>query len=480
VITGLGTVNPLGLSVAASWEALCDGRSGIGPIEQFDASAFGVRIAGEVKGFDPANLPDPRDAKRMDRFAQFAVHAAIEAVRDSGLDPQSGDPYRRGVVLGCSIGGLNEFEAGHSSYLRGGPRRMSPFIIPKMMPNAAPACVAIPFGLMGPSAALASACASAADAVGDAFVILQRGEADVMLAGGSDATITPLGLGGFVAARALSTRNDDPQKASRPFDRDRDGFVLSEGAGVVVLEDLEHARRRGARVYAELLGCGRTNDAYGIAAPHPEGRGAVRAIRTAMDDAGLDPEDVDYINAHATGTIVGDEVETRAIKEVFGDRAYRLPVSSTKGMTGHLCGASGAVELIASALAIVHGVVPPTVNYENPDPACDLDYIPKTSHGSCGFAMSCRQASDSAATTRASRSAPRPEPGVGGRSKTWNRGRGPWTEQASGWSSRGWAWSRRWGSMCSLHGRRSARAEAGSDRSRGSTPVPSRRGSRPS
>jgi 3-oxoacyl-[acyl-carrier-protein] synthase II len=375
-ITGLGTVNPLGLDVAAFWEALCAGRSGIGPIEQFDASAFPVRFAGEVKGFDPATLPDPRAARRMDRFAQFAVHAAVEAVRDSGLDLSVGDPYRRGVVLGCSVGGLNEFEDGHSSYLRGGPRRMSPFLIPKMMPNAAPACVAIQFGLMGPSAALASACASAADAVGDAFRALQRGEADVMLAGGSDASITPLCLGGFVAARALSTRNDDPRSASRPFDRDRDGFVLSEGAGIIVLEDLAHARRRGARIYAELLGCGRTNDAHGIAAPHPDGRGAARAIRLALDDAGLDPGDVDYLNAHATSTALGDEVETRAIKEAFGERAYRLAISSTKGMTGHLCGASGAVELIASALAMAHGVVPPTVNYENPDPACDLDYVP--------------------------------------------------------------------------------------------------------
>jgi 3-oxoacyl-[acyl-carrier-protein] synthase II len=376
VVTGLGTVNPLGLSVAASWDALCAGRSGIGPIELFDASAFSVRFAGEVKGFDPATLPDLRAAKRMDRFAQFAVHAAAEAVHDSGLDLTGGDPYRRGVVLGCSIGGLNEFEDGHSSYVRGGPRRISPFVIPKMMPNAAPACVAIQFGLMGPSGAVASACASAADAVGDAFRALQRGEADVMLAGGSDASITPLGLGGFIAARALSTRNDDPRAASRPFDRDRDGFVLSEGAGVVVLEELEHARRRGARVYAELLGCGRTNDAYGIAAPHPDGRGAARAIRLALDDAGLDPDDVDYVNAHATSTALGDEVETRAIKEAFGERAYRLAISSTKGMTGHLCGASGAVELVASALAVVHGVVPPTVNYENPDPACDLDYVP--------------------------------------------------------------------------------------------------------
>jgi 3-oxoacyl-[acyl-carrier-protein] synthase II len=376
VITGLGTLNPLGLDVAATWDALCAGRSGIAPIEQFDASAFPVRFAGEVKGFDASTLPDPHAARRMDRFAQFAVHAAVEAVRDSGLDLSAGDPYRRGVVLGCGIGGLNEFEAGHSSYLRAGPRRISPFVIPKMMPNAAAACVAIQFGLMGPSAAVASACASAADAVHDAYRAVQRGEAEVMLSGGSEAAITPMGLGGFVSARALSTRNDCPEAASRPFDRDRDGFVLSEGAGIVVLEELEHARRRGARIYAELLGCGRTNDAYGIAAPHPEGRGAVKAMQFALEDAGLDPEDVDYINAHATSTAMGDEVETRAIKEALGEQALRLAVSSTKGMTGHLCGASGAIELIASALAIVHGVVPPTINYETPDPACDLDYVP--------------------------------------------------------------------------------------------------------
>lgn len=376
VITGLGTVNPLGLSVGTFWDSVCAGKSGIGLIELFDASTFPVRFAGEVKGFDLAALPDPRAARRMDRISQFAVHAASEAVKDSGLDLAAGDPYRRGVILGCSIGGLNEFEDGHGAYLRGGPRRISPFVIPKMMPNAAPASVAIQFGLMGPSSAVASACASAADAVADAFRTLQRGEADVMLTGGSDASITPMGLGGFVAARALSTRNDDPQGASRPFDRDRDGFVLSEGAGVIVLEELEHARRRGAKIYAELLGCGRTNDAYGIAAPHPGGRGASRAIEITLKDSGLNPADVDYINAHATSTSLGDEVETRAIKQAFGEAAYHLALSSTKGMTGHLCGASGAIELIISTLAIVHGVVPPTVNYENPDPACDLDYVP--------------------------------------------------------------------------------------------------------
>jgi len=376
VITGLGTINPLGSSVAAYWEALCAGRSGIGPIEQFDVSAFPVRFGGEVKNFDPSMLPDLRAARRMDRFSQFAVYAATEAMRDSGLDLDTDDPYRRGVILGCSIGGLNEFEDGHGTYLRGGPRRISPFVIPKMMPNAGPACVAIQFGLMGPSGAVASACASAADAIAEAFRTVQRGEADLMLAGGADASITTMGLGGFIAARALSTRNDCPQEASRPFDRDRDGFVLSEGAGVVVLEDLDHARRRGARIYAELLGYGRTNDSYGIAAPHPDGRGASHAIRLALKDAELNPNDVDYINAHATSTTVGDEIETKAIKQVFGEEAYKLAVSSTKGMTGHLCGASGAIEFIACILSIVHGVVPPTVNYETPDPACDLDYVP--------------------------------------------------------------------------------------------------------
>jgi 3-oxoacyl-[acyl-carrier-protein] synthase II len=376
VLTGLGTVNPLGSRVADFWDSLCAGRSGIGPIEQFDVSDFPVRFGGEVKGFDPSGLPDRRAARRMDRFSQFAVHAAAEAVSDSGLDLAKGDPYRRGVVLGCSIGGLNEFESGHSAYLRGGPRKISPFVIPRMMPNAAPASVAIQFGLMGPSAAVASACASAADAVGDAFRVIQRGEADIMLAGGSDATITTMGLGGFIAARALSTRNECPSAASRPFDRDRDGFVLSEGAGVVVLEDREHARRRGARIYAELLGYGRTNDAYGIAAPHPDGRGAARALAIALGDASVRPDQVDYLNAHATSTVQGDEVETRAIKQVFGHDVHRLAVSSTKSMTGHLCGASGAIELIAATLAIVHGVVPPTINYENPDPLCDLDYVP--------------------------------------------------------------------------------------------------------
>ncbi|WZP00610.1 beta-ketoacyl-ACP synthase II [Isosphaeraceae bacterium EP7] len=376
VITGMGTVNPLGLDVASYWDGLCAGRSGIGPIEQLDVSAFPVRFGGEVKGFDPSLMPDPRAAKRMDRFAQFAVLAAVEAVRDSGLNMDAGDPYRRGVVLGCCIGGLAEFESGHDAYHKGGVRRISPFVIPKMMPNAGPASVAIQFGLMGPSAAIATACSSAADALGDAFRAVQRGEADVMLAGGSDASITVMGLGGFVAARALSTRNDDPAAASRPFDRDRDGFVLSEGAGIVVLEELEAARARGATIYAELLGYGRTNDAYGIAAPHPEGRGASRALQVALDDARLDPSAIDYINAHATSTTLGDEIETQAIKRVFGPHAYRLAVSSTKSMTGHLLGASGAIELIASALAITRGVVPPTINLENPDPACDLDYVP--------------------------------------------------------------------------------------------------------
>ena len=376
VITGLGTVNPLGNRAAEFWDGLCAGRSGVGPITLFDPSPFPVRFGGEVKKFDPSTVIDARTARRMDRVSQLAVVAAAEAIADAGLNLEAGDPFRRGVILGCSVGGLGEFAANHAAYLRDGHRRVSPMFIPKMMPNAPPASVAIQFGLMGPSAAVSTACSSAADAIGEAFRTVQRGEADVMLTGGTDAALTPIRLAGFVAARALSTRNDDPQAASRPFDRDRDGFVVSEGAGVLVLEELDHARRRGARIFAELLGHGRTNDAFGIAAPHPEARGATRAIENALRDAALNPEQIDYVNAHATSTPLGDEVETRAIKQAFGDHARRLPVSGIKGMTGHLCGASGAVELIATTLALVHGVIPPTINHETPDPACDLDCVP--------------------------------------------------------------------------------------------------------
>jgi 3-oxoacyl-[acyl-carrier-protein] synthase II len=376
VITGLGTVNPLAKDVRRYWDGLCNGRSGIGPIELFDASAFKVRFGGEVKGFDPENVLDPKMGRRMDRFSQFAVTAALEALQDSGVDMEKEDPYRWGVTLGCGIGGLATFEEGHGRLLKAGPGRLSPFVIPRMMPNAGPANIAIHLGLRGPSWAVASACSSSGDAIGAACRAIRCGDADAMLAGGAEAALTPIGLGGFVAARSLSLRNHDPRAASRPFDRDRDGFVLSEGAGVVVLESLEHARARRATIHAELLGYGSTNDAYSITAPHPDGDGAARAIELALADARMDRSEVDYINAHATSTPLGDLAEVRAIKHVFGHRAYRIAVSSTKSMTGHLCAASGAIEFIAITLAVRDGVVPPTINYETPDPACDLDFVP--------------------------------------------------------------------------------------------------------
>jgi 3-oxoacyl-[acyl-carrier-protein] synthase II len=376
VITGMGTVNPLGSDVPGYWAALCAGRSGIGLIEQFDTSKHKVKIAGEVKDFHPEKALDARVARRIDRFAQFAMVAALAAVRDSGLDFSKEDPYRCGVILGSGIGGLNEFEEQHTRYMEGGPGRISPFVVPKMIVNSAAGNVSIQFGLCGINTAISTACASAAHAIGDALRAIQHDYADVMLTGGSEAGITPMGVGGFIQARALSDRNDDPKGASRPFDKERDGFVLSEGAGVVVLEELEHARRRSAPVYGELLGCGNTADAYHITAPHPGGKGAAMAMRAALRDARLGPEDVQYVNAHGTSTPLGDEAETKAIKEVFGGHARRLAVSSTKSMIGHLLGASGAVELIATALTIKHSVVHPTINYQTPDPACDLDYVP--------------------------------------------------------------------------------------------------------
>jgi 3-oxoacyl-[acyl-carrier-protein] synthase II len=376
VITGMGTVNSLGSDVAAFWRALCAGKSGIGPIEQFDTSAFKVKIGGEVKNFNAEAVLDAKTVRRLDRFAQFALVAADKAVKESGLDFSREDPYRCGVILGSGIGGLNEFEEQHARYLSGGPGRISPFVIPKMISNAAAGNVSIHFGLCGVNTAVATACASAANAIGDALRAVQWGYADVMITGGSEAAMTPMGLGGFISARALSDRNDQPQKASRPFDKDRDGFVLSEGAGIVILEDLERARRRGAPIYAELLGCGNTADAHNITAPHPCGDGAARAMALALKDARLNPGDVEYINAHGTSTPLGDEAETKAIKQVFRDHARRLAISSTKSMTGHLLGASGGLELIATALTIKHGVMHPTINYHTPDPACDLDYVP--------------------------------------------------------------------------------------------------------
>jgi 3-oxoacyl-[acyl-carrier-protein] synthase II len=376
VITGLGTVNSLCSDVPGYWKALLAGKSGIGPIELFDTSAFKVKFGGEVKNFNPDAVLGARTVRRIDRFAQFAMIAAHAAVKESGLDFAKEDPYRCGVIFGSGIGGIIEFEEQHQRYLKSGPDRISPFVIPKMIANSAAGNMSIEFGLCGVNTAISTACATAAHAIGDALRVVQLGHADVMLAGGSEAGITPMGLGGFISARALSLRNDSPTTASRPFDKDRDGFVLSEGAGLVVLEDCEHAKRRGAPIYAELLGCGNTADAHHITAPHPEGAGAARAMQFALKDARLNPADVQYVNAHGTSTPLGDEAETKAIKKVFGEHARRLAISSTKSMIGHLLGASGAVELIATVLSLKYRVVHPTINYRTPDPACDLDYVP--------------------------------------------------------------------------------------------------------
>jgi 3-oxoacyl-[acyl-carrier-protein] synthase II len=378
VITGMGTVNPLAVDVQEYWKALLGGKSGIAPIAQFDTAAFKVHFGGEVKGFNPEPLLDSKTARRLDRFSQFAMIASMSAVQDSGLDFKKEDPYRCGTIIGSGIGGLNEFEEQHGRYLKDGPGKISPFVIPKMIANAAAGNVSIHFGLAGPNTAVSTACASAANAITDALRAIQAGYADIMITGGSEAAITPMGLGGFCSARALSSRNDAPALASRPFDKDRDGFVLSEGAGIVIIEELEHARKRGAKIYVELLGAGCTADAHHITAPHPNGAGAAKAMEFALQDAKLNPGDIQYINAHGTSTELGDEAETKAIKQVFGDHAKKLAISSTKSMIGHLLGASGGVELIATALTIKHGVIHPTINYQTPDPGCDLDYVPNT------------------------------------------------------------------------------------------------------
>ncbi|CAN5341336.1 beta-ketoacyl-ACP synthase II [soil metagenome] len=378
VITGVGTVNPLASDLHEFWQGLCAGKSGIGPIEQMDTSPFKVRFGGEVKGFNPESELDSKVSRRLDRFAQLAMLASIYAVRDSGLDFSKEDPFRCGAIIGSGIGGLNEFEEQHERFLKGGPGKVSPFVIPKMIPNAAAGNISIHFGLAGPNTAVSTACASAANATVDAMRSIQWGYSDVMVTGGSESVITNMGLGGFLAARAMSLRTDDPTKASRPFDKERDGFVLSEGAGIVVLEEYERAKKRGAKIYAEVLGGGCTADAHHITAPHPEGAGATRAMELALSDAKLKPEDIQYVNAHGTSTPLGDEAETKAIKNVFKSHAYKLAVNSTKSMIGHTLGASGGIALIVCALSIRDSVVHPTINYEHPDPACDLDYVPNT------------------------------------------------------------------------------------------------------
>ncbi|HVK11813.1 MAG TPA: beta-ketoacyl-ACP synthase II [Gemmataceae bacterium] len=376
VVTGLGTVNPIAQSVKDYWSGLTAGRSGIAPITQFDTTAFKVHFGGEVKDWKTDGRIEPKLARHLDRYAQFALAAAAEAITESGIDFSKEDPFRCGSIVGSGIGGLFTWEEQHAIYLSRGPGRLSPFTIPKMIANSATGTISIEYGLMGPNTAVATACSTAAHAIGDAFHQIKWDLADVMISGGAEAAITPMGLGGFVACKALSNRNDAPAKASRPFDKDRDGFVLGEGAGILVLEEYERAKARGAKIYCEVLACGNTADANHITAPHPEGAGAARAMLNACREAGWNLDEVDYINAHGTSTELGDKAETMAMKKVFGPHAYKLAVSSTKSMIGHLLGASGGAEAIACALMLKYGVLHPTINLDTPDPDCDLDYVP--------------------------------------------------------------------------------------------------------
>jgi 3-oxoacyl-[acyl-carrier-protein] synthase II len=375
VVTGLGLVTPLGTGVEKTWKALCAGESGIRRITRFDPTGYDAQIAGEVKDFDPAQFIEKKEIKKMDTFIHYAVGAAQLAVDDAGFKVAPEEATKVGVYIGSGIGGLGSIEHFHNVLKEKGPGRVSPFFIPMTIINLASGQVAIRIGAKGPNSCAVTACATGNHCIGDSYRLIHRGDADVMVAGGAEAAVTPLGVAGFAAAKALSFRNDEPTRASRPFDKDRDGFVLGEGAGVVVIEELEHARRRGARIYAELIGYGMNSDAYHITAPPEEGEGAVRCMELALKDAGVGKNQIGYINAHGTSTMA-DAVETRAIKKVFGDQAFHIPVSSTKSMTGHLLGAAGGIEAVFSILALFHGVLPPTINLENADPACDLDYVP--------------------------------------------------------------------------------------------------------
>ncbi len=376
VVTGMGVLSPIGLNVEEFWAAMMSSRSGAAPITYFDAAAYGTRFGCELKGFKAVDFLDRKASQRMDPFAQYAVITADMAVRDSGLLAKDMDPDRIGVVYGSGIGGMITYDAQHTNYMQGGPRRISPFFIPMLIPDIAAGNISIKHGFKGPNYATVSACATASHAIGDAYRIIQYGDAEAMLCGGSEAPITPMGLGGFDNMRALSSRNDAPDKASRPFDAGRDGFVIGEGGGALMLEELEFALKRGATIYAEIVGLGFTADAHHITAPAEGGEGAVRSMRRAIKDASITPEQVDYINAHGTSTQLNDASETTAIRTTFGDHADRLSISSTKSMTGHLLGAAGAVEAIATILAIRNGKIPPTINYETPDPACNLNYTP--------------------------------------------------------------------------------------------------------
>src|SRR5687768_3692479 len=380
VVTGMGAITPVGNDVATTWQALLDGKSGAAPITHFDASGFPVRFACEVKGFDPLEFMERKEAKRADQFTQYAVGASYQAMRHAGLAEQNGmDPDRIGVIIGSGIGGLKSFEEQHDVYRERGVGKISPFFIPMFIADIAAGIVSMQFNAKGPNYATVSACATSAHAIGDAYRTIQYGDADVMITGGAEATVTPMAIGGFANMKALSERNDSPATASRPFDATRDGFVMGEGAGILILEELEHALARGAKIYSEIVGYGATGDAYHLTAPAPDGEGAQRAMKRALKDAGLEPKDIQYINAHGTSTPANDFNETRAIKAVFGDYAKDLNVSSTKSATGHMLGAAGAVEAIISSLVVGKGVIPPTINYQNPDPELDLDYTPNTS-----------------------------------------------------------------------------------------------------
>ena len=389
VITGVGLVTALGTGTEETWKGLCEGRSGIGPITRFDPTQFSTRIAAELKDFDPLKWFEKKDLKKMDSFIHYAVAAADYAMKQAGLTIPEEQAERAGVFIGSGIGGFTIIEREHQALLEGGPRKISPFFIPSSIINLAAGQVSIRFGARGPNSAPCTACSSGAHAVGDAFRVITRGDADIMICGGSEAAITPMGVGGFAAMRALSTRNEEPLRASRPFDKDRDGFVVGEGAGVLILEELEYAKKRGATVIAELVGYGMSGDAFHITLPPDDGRGAQRVMLNALTDAGIKPEQVDYINAHGTSTPPNDRIESYAIKKVFGDHAYKLAVSSTKSMIGHLLGAAGAVEAGISALVVERGIIPPTINYETPDPDCDLDYTPnKVRKASVRYALS--------------------------------------------------------------------------------------------
>ena len=377
VVTGLGLITPLGVGVEASWQNLLNGKSGIRRITSFDVSAFPTQIAGEVDNFNPEDYVEPKEVKKMDRFIHFAVAAATLALNNSGLKISDSNADRIGVLVGSGMGGLHAIEYYHSVLLEKGPRRITPFFIPMLTINLAAGQISIKFGARGPNSAISTACATGSHSIGDAFRIIQRGEADAMIAGGTEAVITPMAVGGFNAMKALSTRNNEPEKASRPFDSDRDGFVIGEGAGIIILESLEYAVDRGAKIYAEIVGYGMTADAYHITSPSPGGEGAARCMAIALKDGGIGPSEVDYINAHGTSTKSGDELESQAIKTVFGEHAYKVAISSTKSMTGHLLGAAGGVEAVINVLSIVNDMALPTINLDNPDPECDLDYIPR-------------------------------------------------------------------------------------------------------